>query len=926
MADPRTSFNSITVSITSAGAKAPAVSAAMSEEELLKKLSIMNMTREQFEALSDAEKQKKLAEIEPLLNEKNLGVKGLYVEPQENKTDAVTATNTDEAPVTQTSDVVEPAQQENVLKTDSIPETTPTVSDDAVIKETFRKEKTKTVEEKVQEELAKYDANQLGIKFDIWDRLDTNAEIEGWTDAEREEFVKKYAGEGVDTENFDGNIADAFEYFDNLSDEGNKVLQKIVEEKFYVEEYNEYALSKGMDTITHEEFCELKDSEKENLKISASKNLVNKLEKQVLGISEDRRLRQEEHIEALQKLLDMNEDVLPELARRECQKRLDNINTADAIFKTEETEDGRRISVRRDGRVINTSATEIILGNTISKDEFEKLSPEAKRKKIEEGIREIYSERFPNITSEKDQEALVDALYNELYLNCRDKREYTLLQESLRLVSFGDDPEAYANVRKMLYAKLTSEQKNEYIENLANGGGASLHDENTYSEAAARADFDIFNEELTRRIAESDNQRNRQDAQRMSDEFNRKAILLSPKGIARLGEGRIRHGFANIGSADARSHVRRTAELNGKTLTLVQDIAEISTERGDNVSAISNDFAVNVKTPEQFALYYQTGDKITDASKKAKYGVATDANAAKLSKELSVDPSVVREGRDHLKSYGKELNDDLRAQYEKDLSDNNSNYAARYQKTLLESTMDTDLDSVKEYAASNIYKLDESVRDWAENYTKSLGIESVTNAIRTQPPVDASDNYSATTNTSSTNTTTAPNTTVYVSQIATSTARPVEAVGAVVSENNLQTQEVSKVAKAIEDMKVANKSVADCLDELSSEKPSVQMAFFELLSDTDKKFAIAHMASYNVSLLFELITSGKGASILSLNLPLSARNRVIELMLQSSHKDRVAAKKFITDNHLEAQYPHLFKQERLAEAEETTYSAHNFLG
>jgi len=47
----------------------------------------------------------------------------------------------------------------------------------------------------------------------------------------------------------------------------------------------------------------------------------------------------------------------------------------------------------------------------------------------------------------------------------------------------------------------------------------------------------------------------------------------------------------------------------------------------------------------------------------------------------------------------------------------------------------TDLVSVQEYAASNIYKLDESVRDWAEEFTKSLDIESVTNAIQTEPPV-----------------------------------------------------------------------------------------------------------------------------------------------------------------------------------------------
>ncbi len=63
--------------------------------------------------------------------------------------------------------------------------------------------------------------------------------------------------------------------------------------------------------------------------------------------------------------------------------------------------------------------------------------------------------------------------------------------------------------------------------------------------------------------------------------------------------------------------------------------------------------------------------------------------------------------------------------------------------------MNSGFTDVQEYAANNIYKLDESVRDWAEEYTKSLDIESVTNAIQTEPPVTVEENNSQVDNSSS---------------------------------------------------------------------------------------------------------------------------------------------------------------------------------
>ena len=70
-------------------------------------------------------------------------------------------------------------------------------------------------------------------------------------------------------------------------------------------------------------------------------------------------------------------------------------------------------------------------------------------------------------------------------------------------------------------------------------------------------------------------------------------------------------------------------------------------------------------------------------------------------------------------------------------------FNAENQDYVYEAMMNSGYTEVQEYAASNIYKLDESIRDWAEEYTKSLNIESVTNAIQTEPPVNVDNNTSS---------------------------------------------------------------------------------------------------------------------------------------------------------------------------------------
>lgn len=87
------------------------------------------------------------------------------------------------------------------------------------------------------------------------------------------------------------------------------------------------------------------------------------------------------------------------------------------------------------------------------------------------------------------------------------------------------------------------------------------------------------------------------------------------------------------------------------------------------------------------------------------------------------------------------LSDADAVEVQKGLADANaSGVDAENQDDIYKIVMSSKFDEVQEYAANNIYKLDESVRDWASEYTKSLGKENLTDAIRTEPP--APDNIS----------------------------------------------------------------------------------------------------------------------------------------------------------------------------------------
>ena len=92
-------------------------------------------------------------------------------------------------------------------------------------------------------------------------------------------------------------------------------------------------------------------------------------------------------------------------------------------------------------------------------------------------------------------------------------------------------------------------------------------------------------------------------------------------------------------------------------------------------------------------------------------------------------------------SYADTFEDDNdKIEFQKQLFDIVGDLAVENQSHAFKTTMSSKFDEVQEYAASNIYKLDESVRDWASEYTKSLGKENLTDAIRTEPP--APDNIS----------------------------------------------------------------------------------------------------------------------------------------------------------------------------------------
>ena len=112
---------------------------------------------------------------------------------------------------------------------------------------------------------------------------------------------------------------------------------------------------------------------------------------------------------------------------------------------------------------------------------------------------------------------------------------------------------------------------------------------------------------------------------------------------------------------------------------------------------------------------------------------------ARLASELDKKYQISETQKNMDYTYTFENEEDTKAA-QKQIADTMGEFHVENQDDIYKIVMSSKFDEVQEYAANNIYKLDESVRDWASDYTKSLGKENLTDAIRTEPP--APDNSS----------------------------------------------------------------------------------------------------------------------------------------------------------------------------------------
>ena len=194
--------------------------------------------------------------------------------------------------------------------------------------------------------------------------------------------------------------------------------------------------------------------------------------------------------------------------------------------------------------------------------------------------------------------------------------------------------------------------------------------------------------------------------------------------------------------------------------------------------------------------------------------------------------------------------------------------------------MSSKFDEVQEYAANNIYKLDESVRDWASEFTKSLGKENLIDAIKSEPPVN---NESGVNEDLSTSQSSSPNNTYNETQNYVPPVKYQELSNnakVTYDEVNIKDEVVS-IADAIKMFKrLSRKEQADVLDALSPaqfDKLPVQVC--ENFPEFIPKF----------------VNMGKGIDIITSCSPVTA-DAAIRNMKSSNGRIKKQLTEFIMDN------------------------------
>lgn len=183
------------------------------------------------------------------------------------------------------------------------------------------------------------------------------------------------------------------------------------------------------------------------------------------------------------------------------------------------------------------------------------------------------------------------------------------------------------------------------------------------------------------------------------------------------------------------------------------------------------------------------------------------------------------------------------------------------QKAIYERTMTSQYDSVLQTGANNIYKLDDSVKDYAVNLTKSLGKENVTNSIRTEAPQVSTKSVDS----------------VNLQQTQAVQSMPISNKADATKMDATTKSLVNEITQASTD----NTKAKEFVEKFSKAKIDEQVSMIDSLPAVYKKTAITMVCRFNSLLLGQFILQGRGPELLSMGLPLDVQNKIIDLMFKS---------------------------------------------
>lgn len=513
---------------------------------------------------------------------------------------------------------------------------------------------------------------------------------------EHTENARKLIEQYANSENAKITITVSEEKWNSLSPKDQKMF---LEEEAYIAN-----ILKNNNNMSRDEWDKLSKREQTILKNEYDEKFLDGVTRVICGKSENETLSENDKIHAMEHLLEAGN--LPRKVEALLKKNIALFNKKQSTFDP-------------------------VTGENVAINPGEKFAVQELLENADEKTKAKYNEAVQNSETKKQNKIIADLIEQQYFKNIdwNDRESVKKAQEQIfELLGRAENVEEFEMINKATL-RISGRKRQSLLSDVR--GQLNEPDKRIAKNAIATTSTSEMSDDAIYTVAIELNE----DAENGNNEYLNKFAITNPSVTSKVDLDTASSMIVNTtGKARQVTISYNAADGNFK---LINEAAKKAEQRGEDPSEITNAYVKSV-TAEHVVTAARIYDGLS-AKNKARAAHSGDKILARRTRDEKdfkpTQEAINKFGKD-IRAFADDMPEAEAIQYLKDLSDNTASYHVDYQKSLYELDVNSKYTEVQEYAASNIYKLDESVRQWAEDYTKSLNIESVSNAIQTEPPVE----------------------------------------------------------------------------------------------------------------------------------------------------------------------------------------------